>query len=178
MNQEQVAPVKETVLEPEITLGEGVRLVPATEDVLSLIEQDLRPNDKKEHDFQGGSLRRPPNSPCWVILDGEDIIGAGGFVLPADGSVLSNVRVVWFLSTHAVNTRKKKFVRYSPKVLAAMCRALPRWVDTIAVAPMSFYDMSIKWLKRVMKLSAVCEKEHEGGMFTIMVAKRKDIENA
>ncbi len=177
MKQEQVAQAKKTVLEPEITLGEGVRLVPATEDMLSLIEQDLRPNDKKEHDFQGGSLRRPPNSPCWVILDGNTLIGAGGFILPADGSALSNVRIVWFLSTNAVNGRKKKFVRLSPRVLAAMCRTLPKWVDIIAVAPMSFYTMSIKWLARVMKLSTIGEKEHEGGMFTIMVAKRKDLEN-
>lgn len=171
MTQEKVE------LEHEIDIGEGVRLVPATEDMLSQIEQNLRPNDKKEHDFQGGSLRRPPNSPCWVVLDGETLMGAGGFVLPADGSPLSNVRIVWFLSTNAVNTIKKKFVRLSPRVLAAMCRTLPKWVDTIAVAPMSFYTMSIKWLSRVMKLTTVAEKEHEGGMFTIMIAKRKDLEN-
>lgn len=169
--------VKDVALEPEIYIGDGVRLISATDDMLALIEQDLRPNDKKEHDFSGNSLCRHANSPCWVVMDGENIMGAGGFVLPADGSVLSNIRIVWFLSTNEVNKIKKKFVRLSPHVLAAMCKTLPRWVDTITVAPMSFYTMSIKWLNRIMKLTPVCEKEYNGGMFTIMVAKRKDLEN-
>lgn len=164
--------------ETEIVLGEGVRLVPATNELLAEVEANLRPGDKAEHDFGGGNLRRPDrHSPVWAILDGKDLLGAGGWLIPADGTWLAPVRVAWFLSTRKVDARKKKFVRLSPRVLAAMAKTLPPWVDRIVVCPMNLYPMSIKWLKRVMKMRVLCEKKVDGAMFTILMADRKELEN-
>lgn len=160
-----------------VEVGGGVRLVPPTEGLLAEVELNLRPGDRMEHDFVGGSLRALEGMPTWVVMDGGDAMGAGGFVLPAGATHLSSVRVAWFLSTNAVETRRVRFVRMTRRVLAAMCRGLPPWVDTIVATPMADYPQAVRWLVRVVGMRPAGKTYVDGAEFRLLAAPRKELED-
>lgn len=155
----------------------GYELIHPSEEICEYVELNLREGDRMERDFGGGTLRLPENAPSFaVVVDGK-IFGVGGFMLPADQTTLSNVRVVWFLSTEHVNGRKIYFVKNSRRVLKEMALSLPDWVDTIVAAPMNDYTMSVVWLERVIGMRKVKEVEHQGAKFSLMVMSRKELED-
>lgn len=160
-----------------IDLGNGIRLIPPTEEALEYIEQHFREGDAMEHNFFGGSLRCPEGQPSWAVMHGEDIIGVCGFTFASDGGMLSDARVVWFLSTTSVDKQKVLFVKSSRKVLKAITATLPRWVKVIITAPMADYKAAVKWDKRVLGFREWYRTVDNDCEFIVMYQTREEIIN-
>lgn len=159
-----------------IWLGDGVTMTRSVQTDYDFVNAHLRDADYAETQVfdRGRPDALADMESSWTVRDGGDIVCFVALKPFGTESVMSRNRFLVQLTTDHVWRIKKKYVRFSRKVLRAVAENAPPWVTDFWTLPMKSYAGAVKWDERILKMTRVREMRLEGVDHVLFRITRKD----